>query len=327
MVPDGRVPVAVTDGTTAINVAGNLAAAIAAAGPSGVTPRLDANRLNLEGASFVLASAGSSIEVEGSFGTAETAVKVHAEMTDNDVAVAVAESLADVFANGVTEVVKTFGNIVRVYGHRVSDPGPLGLAAFLRGDESGSFSNLADGPPAIGGLNNNAAFYEVDGNNDYDNFENEFFVDYDGVYVDDIIIGFASRGEALTDDRVPYPWGPEGPPFDEEGRVPDIFAQQSADMTQTFSNSINVGTYQVEIRVADPEIGILDPADRVEPGITLFAPSGPELFDGKTFTIGDGQRLVTFEYEDLTRSDGVVEGHVPITTDYRSRVPGGKHDP
>ena len=52
--------------------------------------------------------------------------------------------------------------------------------------------------------------------------------------------------------------------------------------------------------------------DRVVQAVTLVAPAGIELFDGKTFTLGDGLRTVMFEYDDTAIADGVAAGHVPI---------------
>ena len=76
--------------------------------------------------------------------------------------------------------VTSYQNIVNVVGHTVTNPGPLGLEESLPGDQFGAFQ--ASGPTptdlypgALRGLNNA----------------------HEGIYIDDVIIGFAERGEMV----------------------------------------------------------------------------------------------------------------------------------
>ncbi len=83
-------------------------------------------------------------------------------------------------ANGPTvplvvdrSVIKGNADLVRVIGHYVSTAGPMGLTTYLPGDEFGGF--FASEPSLRGTVN-----------------------DVEGVYIDDIVIGLAERGEMVT---------------------------------------------------------------------------------------------------------------------------------
>ncbi len=126
----------------------------------------------------------------------------------------------------------------------------------------------------------------------------------EGVYVDDLIIGFPKRGETWRDDSPPLPNGPD--PF-----INDSDPANLRFITVTDTNV--VGEYQVELRPSSSVMpGALDARDRHDLYTSLIAPAGREVFDGKTFSIGDGLQTVVFEYEDLTIGDGVADRHVAI---------------
>jgi hypothetical protein len=77
--------------------------------------------------------------------------------------------------------VKTYDSIVKVIGHTVANPGPFGLEANLAGDAFGAFNtsgppNVTQYPGALRGMDNA----------------------HEGVYIDDIIVGFAEHGEIIT---------------------------------------------------------------------------------------------------------------------------------
>lgn len=137
-----------------------------------------------------------------------------------------------------------------------------------------------------------------------------------GVHLDDVIIGFAERGEMITNADANPTFAPQ-PGYNQTGRVLS-------------------GPYQLELRKATPygtsteaRLGpttvpalILNAAydtnDRQAPQTTLVAPAGSVLHDGQTFTLGDGARSLTFEF-DLV-GDGLIQpGHV--------RVPFRSSDP
>ncbi|MBM4088790.1 MAG: hypothetical protein FJ276_05075, partial [Planctomycetes bacterium] len=131
---------------------------------------------------------------------------------------------------------------------------------------------------------------------------------YEGVAVDDIIIGFAERGEIIV-------YADSNPTF-----APNLFASGTGTLH---------GPYQLEIRQASqtgesqrptPQDSIshvanrfFDTNDRLVQATTLKAPAGSAIVDGQTFTISDGRNALTFEYD---RNGSVLEGRVavPFTT-------------
>ena len=112
------------------------------------------------------------------------------------------------------------------------------------------------------------------------------------MYLDDIIIGFAERGEVST-----------GAPTNTS-----TFISNPA----SYKDDINVGNYQLEIRrgtdyhlaTALFNSGTIDTNDRLANKITVTIPDGNTLFDGQKFQLSDGARTATFEFEDLDLSVG-----------------------
>ena len=241
---------------------------------AGITRR-DGNRLTLPDARSVSEDTAHVI-LEGMPGATGVAVDVYPGMTDVEVAQATRQSMADAFAGGDTDAVKINREVVRVIGHTVTDQGPLGLTNFLYGDLFGGFNSNQRGQ------------------------DNAF----EGAYVDDIVIGFAERGEMAT------------------GTVADA----------TFANNplaspteIVVGPYQVEVRrgagfgtSATPFLGLdraFDTNDRLAQQQTLIAPPADEIAHRQTFTLSDGVDALTFEYIDVNLGETVTPGNVAIFFD------------
>lgn len=269
----------------------------------------DGNRLNLPapGVVDVLDSALIHEAEPGVDGT-NIPMVVTVSMSSDQVAAVVRKALEDRFAGGDFgpgedgfQNITMYKDRVRLVGHSVTDAGPLSVIGQLQGDEFGSF--YASGPPALPGrfagslrgMNNN----------------------YEGVYIDDIIIGFAERGELVT--------GAVGDAsFVANPQVPDFSELQ--------------GMYQVEVR-RGPEYGYMtssaampfcilegmppfgcggrsfDTNDRLGQHISLVAPSADQLRDGQTFQISDGVNTVVFEFEDLDVGDGVASGNLMLPFD------------
>ncbi len=124
---------------------------------------------------------------------------------------------------------------------------------------------------------------------------------YDGVYIDDIIVGFAERGEMIT-------FADANPAF-----APD---------PESVGGTL-IGPYQLEMRTAE-QFGTsqrptaenprsldlfrsFDTNDRLIQSMTLVAPPASSIADGDTFTISDGNNSLTFEYTtDMTVTSGNV---------------------
>lgn len=129
-----------------------------------------------------------------------------------------------------------------------------------------------------------------------------------GFYVDDIIIGFAGRGEMVTGAVA----GQTGfflpnPNINADPNVP----KQS--LTGAYQLEIRRGTeYGINPIGSSPSVVVtnqLDISDRLAPGWSIHASPGAGVVDGQTFTISDGVKTVTFEY---TTDATVTAGNVAV---------------
>lgn len=207
-------------------------------------------------------------------GTASNPTDIEIEDTDTaeDVARKIAAILDVQFMNpGLDDpnfftIAKVVGGELRFYGtHQVTDSGPFAYSSNVNftGEEYGVFNSRAR------------------------DRSGEFF---EGVYLDDFIVGFASRGEMVT--------GAE-PGQTQYGGVPKASFQ---------SDQIIDGFYQLQIRPADrfgvkPQGGPFDLSttfdvnDRLAEGFTLFAPDPSIGLDGVSIEIDDGLQNLTFEFD------------------------------
>ncbi len=182
--------------------------------------------------------------------------------------------------------------LMHVYMHPVSEPGPLFWSNYLQGDTT----DKSYGSPARA---NNRYF-------DYRRGQNN---NLEGWYIDDVIIGFAERGEMVTN----APAGVTG--FDFAGEL------QPTDPTVT------VGSYQLEIRRGD-EFGTLltppdspyrvtrlfaqaDTNDRWTQTITLKIPAAANIAHGDRFWIDDGLSRQDFVFLD-SQIGGATGNAVPV---------------
>ena len=203
------------------------------------------------------------------------------------VAQSTSQSIADRFTGGNTQFIPVSGASIRLGNLlTVDDYGPFVNNGLRYGDAfGGSF---------VGGASAN---------------------DSEGVYIDDIVIGFAERGEAVTGSvgiAVDDPTTPE----DETGNVPFV-SDGRLDFTvpaQTSSNT-DTGSYQLEIRDASEYVDSLselqfrtfDTNDRLADSISLQTLAGAEIVDGTTFTISNADASLTFEY-DIVDEFGLSDG-------------------
>jgi GEVED domain/Matrixin len=184
------------------------------------------------------------------------------------------------------QVVKKNNDLVRVIGHYVSTQGPMALTTSLQGDGFGGyFASL----PSLTGVNNSP----------------------EGIYIDDIIIGFTERGEMVTGapNNATFIQNPEvndpnnpNPYFDILEGAYDVEIRRASD----YASSVGApqGAFQA-----------FDSNDRLTQQQTLIVADSWDLRDGQTFTLSDGVDSVTFEYEDVNAADGVAQGHQPIPFD------------
>jgi len=280
-------------------------------------PQQVGNRLNLPNATSVTASgpAGSFVDsfVEGQGGVAQSlpnpfdaslppvpvySIGVDAGMSNLRVADAIQTSLADHLAGGNVESIKTRHEVVQVVNYGIGDAGPLGLSgpsdpntaiegSGLFGDGFGGFDMSAsvDGQTGVGFP---GALRMQDNQQE-------------GVYIDDIIIGFSSRGETATGGQA-------------QSTTFGVNTDQPA-------GEVDFGPYQLEIRqssvyglsdeLPDETLRLyrgFDVNDRLADGVTLTVDGGHIFTDGQTFIVSDGEKSVTFEFDDATNAGGNGDG-------------------
>jgi len=183
--------------------------------------------------------------------------------------------------------IKTSADLVRIINHYVTNPGPMGHTTGLPGDGFGGYFDTVN--TAQRGTNNA----------------------FEGVYIDDIIIGAAERGEMVTG----------APGITTFIANPEIANKNNLNPYQ----DILEGAYDVEIRRAadyasyvdgsslpNPQFRTIDTNAREVNQVSIRVASANSLRDGQTFTISDGVNSVTFEYEDERMLNGVLPGNQPI---------------
>ena len=264
-------------------------------GGSRLTTFLTDNRLNMRGLSNVLQGNDPLLFVDGSPGVQNpgaTPVLINGGMSEVEVASAIENALSDAYSQGNDSWVIRREEMIKIGGRDVIDAGPLGKSDHLWGDFTSAFnwSWTSQSYPAgpFGGLDNTE----------------------DGAYIDDIIIGFAERGELVTNATPNTAFIPR---------------------TDISDRTIVTGPYQLEIRESvqygtpddeNPNLDLLrgfDTNERLTDAVRLDVPDGSELSTGQTFTIGDGKGEVVFEYVDAT----ITEGNDTIATAEPSNLPGG----
>lgn len=195
------------------------------------------------------------------------------------------------------DTVDTYENIIDVIGHTVTNPGPFGLEEALAGDEFGAFDvsgppNVTRFPGALRGMDNA----------------------FEGAYIDDLVIGFAERGEIVTGAQENAVFIPNAELLNIE--LPLEFIPH---------NEIQVGEYELEVRRAveigqtfqdpSPEIQLIrafDTNDRLTNAVSFSVPAGHSIVEGQTFSVSDGLNSLIFEFDDLAIGNGVTPGNVRI---------------
>ncbi|MBI5761522.1 MAG: pre-peptidase C-terminal domain-containing protein, partial [Planctomycetales bacterium] len=132
--------------------------------------------------------------------------------------------------------------------------------------------------------------------------------DFEGFYIDDILVGFAERGEMVTGSAANQ----------------TTYFQTPTNINPTPPQEQLAGPYQLEIRrgteyaiqpdpgqrfIVIPQGALVDTNDRLVDAITITAPVGAVIIDGQQFSVSDGTSTRTFEFD----SDGsVVAGAVTV---------------
>ncbi len=249
--------------------------------------------LQISGGVSATAGADGLTTVTGSSGTTfGIPVTIDSQMSDTDVARAIQLAVANRFAGGVVAAYPVSGNAISLAGLTIGDVGPFGLFGVRTGDVFGS--------TGVGRAAENA---------------------FEGVYVDDFIIGFAERGELVTGAL---------------GDQTDFIADPSIGLTNPPRPPLanTTGAYQLEIRDGSEYVNSLagsafrtfDTNDRLASGFVVTALPADQIVDGITFQISDGVSAITFEF-DVLRADGtsggVSPGRVRIPVPHASSIAPG----
>jgi len=175
--------------------------------------------------------------------------------------------------------VKTNRGLIYVRpNHLLADPGPLAYYGdFQPGDMPAAGSQGGSGTQFLWNLRGQDNAYE-------------------GFYVDDVMIGFAERGEMQTDVRP-----------NAAGQAETFF--QHAEVMGV----VTTGYYQFSIRRASEDAwGVWDTNDRQGEAITIEAPPAVELVHRSTFTVSDGVHWQTFQFIARPGSgEEPLEGQMP----------------
>ncbi len=233
------------------------------------------SRLQITGGITASGGADGLVVAAGSPGAAGIAVVVDTSMTAEQVAIEVQRAIARQFSSGITSAYPIFGTSITLAGLAVDSAGPFAVSGSRSSDIFGSTGRTR-------AVNNN----------------------FEGLYIDDFIIGFAERGELVT------------------GSVANsVF---TTDTSPTLTSPISPtsatvsGSYQLEIRDASEYVNsataspfrTFDTNTRLSTGVSVRVQPAAAIVDGATFQISDGVSTVTFEF-DLESAPGVGTGVSP----------------
>ncbi|QEG42897.1 GEVED domain-containing protein [Roseimaritima ulvae] len=249
----------------------------------------DGNRIEITGGYDVSVPADSPLSIEQSLNNVGLPIAIDSGMSATEVADAIRYAAAQHFADGQLTGFGSSGSLVKFTGLSVDDSGPFGLGGIRYGDSFGS--------EGAGRARNNA---------------------FEGVYIDDIIIGFAERGELATGATVET----------------DFIVDPSPNLTSPAQpvSDLVTGSYQLEIRDASEYVAsnngvtfrALDTNTRLAQSQTITAHPATDLIDGASFTIGDGNATVTFEFDLVESETGVAPGRVAIPYTFLAVEPGSE---
>ncbi len=212
-----------------------------------------------------------NLRVDGAVGVGagRTAVPLQINMNADAVATAIQTTLSSALAGG-SNVYPRNGDLVTLTGVTVNNPGPFTVT-----------SQSAN------------------------NFERGRDNDFEGIYLDDFIIGFAERGEIVFDPNT-------GANVDTTFVPNPLRSAGSAQVGEQIANSINVGPYQLEIRGGEEYLipvpnTILVPPGELSPILQSFNPLDLNNLP-YTQAFGVNERLSTGAVLTLTGSENLVDG-------------------
>ena len=240
-------------------------------------------RLQIAGGITAAAGADGLVGVTGAPGAVDTSsipVVLDASMTAGEVALALQRAVADRFSGGVTSAFPVTGNQVSLVGLTIDDNGPFALTGVNAGDLFGS-----NGPQRARANN------------------------FEGVYVDDFIIGFAERGEMTfnatnVSNFIVDPLSPVGTTARPTTGTYQLEIRDGSEYINSLRNSLLT---QNQLSPRDAAFRGFDTNNRLATGSVIAALPAGQIVDGATFQITDGVSTIIFEM-DLVNADGTSSG-------------------
>ena len=238
--------------------------------------------VEFNGAGSITTPATSGLSVSNQNPLTGTPIVVSSSDTPDEVAAALQLAVANRFAGGDISLVPRLGSAVRLPNltFDADQLGPFTTTAQRYGDRFGGDYQA--------GTEDNA---------------------HEGAYIDDIVIGFAERGELVTSAT---PTAADEP-FVDSGELSLTSPAETPRPTQS-------GPYQLEIRDAseyiasgnvsrafpntvDGRFRAFDTNERLVSGaVSLVTKPASEILDGSTFTLDGANKRVTFEFDVLPAS-------------------------
>ncbi len=276
-------------GSGSPGVAGNYNATVELIGDLRVIQ--SGSRLQITGGFSASGGADGLVVATGVPGTTGIPIVVDAAMNANQIALELQRAIARQFSRGVATAYPVNESVITLAGLTVTELGPFGISGLRSGDTFGS----------------NGAARAVANN-------------FEGVYIDDFIIGFAERGELATGANAVSTFVTDpSPTFTNPAQTPSVTV---------------TGSYQLEIRDASEYVNSLeettfrafDTNDRLSDGLAIRMLPAASIVDGASFQLSDGVSVVTFEFDIETApgvSNSVTPGRVRIGIPSGGRLPAG----
>lgn len=281
-----------------------------------LNPVVSGGRVQLEGVAHVTVPANSPVIVQGTVGaTNGIPVYVNVGMTANQVGQALQTALGQTYAGGNVAAFPLRGDTLDLTGLVQYDsfdfftglpapsaaqlsPGPFGASTNFVGDAFSAFNSSTDF--AGNRSNANPGALRAQANT------------FEGVYLDDFIIGLAGRGEMITNAPI------------DTAFIRD--PQLAATLPVKSNPEVLVGPYQLEVRggteYAQPLLDgfpttlaladALSIQERLASGIAIRFNGASAFAAGTTFTVSDGTRTLTFELDSIDDNVGTQPGNVPV---------------
>ena len=289
--------------------AGPYTASVGIAAPLAIA--IDGASLELRGTREIVGSPDFGIFASPAPAVQGIGVPILRSASAADVAAALQQALADRFTDGNTSVFPVEGTIVKIAGFTIDDPGPLGLRSDVVGDLFGP--NGTNGVPnrTAGGSDNQV----------------------EGFYLDDIIIGFAERGESVTNSlrrfnpnvlRTPaeiasvttFTGVPTSIGTPSQDQFPNGFGYQAAPGTSIFTSAID-GEYQLEIRDASEYVASATVGRRILDDGTILTSFPP---DARFRTFDTNERLAEGVLLQTLPAAAIADGATFTISDANSRL-------